>query len=128
MPKRKRLYRAAGLLCGLALAFAILYWLHMPCLVTKFTGLTCAGCGTQRMVAALLRGDVPGAIRQNPFMFVLLPLAGAYLVWECWRYVQGESPLYARRGSRWALWAILGLAAAFTLLRNLPGFAFLGPF
>lgn len=125
---KRRVLRAAGLLIGLGAAFLLLYRLGTPCLVTRLTGITCAGCGTQRMFSALLRGDMAGAFRQNPFMFILLPLAGCYLLWECGHYIRGKSPLYARRGFTWALAAVLALAAAFTLLRNLPGFTFLGPF
>ena len=38
-----------------------------------------------------------------------------------------KPPLYKRKGTRLALLGVLLLAAAFTLLRNLPGFSLLGP-
>lgn len=124
---KKRLLQSAGLLLGVIGGATMVYLLRPPCLILRHTGLYCAGCGTQRMVAAMLSGDMQGAFWQNPFMFAALPLAGGYLLGELWRYAAEKPPLY--RG-RWFRPALLGaglLALAFTVLRNLPGFAFLGP-
>lgn len=124
---KKKLLRAAGVLIGLALGAGGVYLLRPPCLILQHTGWYCAGCGTQRMVAAALRGDWAAAFRHNPFMFLLLPLTGAYALWEAWRYAHGESPLYKKKGAPYVLTAVLFLGAAFMVLRNLPGAALLGP-
>ncbi len=124
---KKRCLKAAGLLCGLALCAGGIYLLRPPCLIYQCTGLYCAGCGTQRMAAALLQGDIPRAFSHNPFMFIALPLGALYALWEGWRYGAGKPPLYKRKGARWVFLGVLLLAAAFTLLRNLPGFYMLGP-
>ncbi len=124
---KKRVCKAAALLCGLALCGAAVYLLRPPCLILQHTGLYCAGCGTQRMVTALLQGDIPRAFSHNPFMFLALPLGAIYALWEGWRYGFGKPPLYKRKGTRLAFLGVLLLAAAFTLLRNLPGFSLLGP-
>lgn len=101
--------------------------LKPPCPFSALTGLSCAGCGGQRMLSALLRGDVSLAFRQNPFLFCALPLLGLYLLGEAVRYGKGRPPL-CRQPWAVAFLAALALGAvAFTLLRNLPGFEMLGP-
>lgn len=37
------------------------------------TGLECPGCGSQRMIHALLHGDIAGAWRHNAFLLCLTP-------------------------------------------------------
>jgi len=126
--KKRRAARAAAVLLGLGLLLALfVFVLRPPCLILKCTGFFCAGCGGQRMVSDLLRGDFSGAFRHNPFLFFVLPLTGAYCVWEAARYIGKKPPLYKRRGFLIAAAAVSVLAVLFTILRNLPGFAFLGP-
>lgn len=126
--KKKRMARAAAVLLGLALLLALfVFVLHPPCLILKCTGFFCAGCGGQRMVFDLLRGDFSGAFRHNPFLFFALPLAGVYCVWEAARYIEKKPPLYKRKGILLIAVAVSVLAVLFTVLRNLPGFGFLGP-
>lgn len=124
---KKRLLQAAGVLLGLVLACVLLLALGPPCLILESTGYYCAGCGGQRMIAALLQGDLLGAFRHNPFLFFALPLAGAYAVWEAARYVRQKRPLFRSKRFAAVLIAVLVLALVFTVLRNLPGFGFLGP-
>jgi len=103
---------AAGILTGI-------YLLRPPCLIYRTTGFFCAGCGTRRMVAALLRGDLAGAWGYNPFMFVFLPLAALYALWEAHRYVRGKSPLYRTKWARAGGIGVLSIALVFTVVRNL---------
>lgn len=117
--QKKRALQAAGALLAAAAALAGIYLLRPPCLILEHTGLYCAGCGTQRMVTALLRGDIPGAFACNPFMFVCLPLACLYALWEARRYAQGKSPLFRARPVQAAFAAVLLAGAAFMALRNL---------
>lgn len=115
------------MLGALALAGVLLLVFQPPCLVLAATGWYCAGCGGQRMVLSLLRGDVAGAFGQNPYLFFALPLLGAYLLAEGARYVWGKPPLYRRRWVMAALAAVLAAGLVFMVLRNLPGWEFLGP-
>ena len=124
---KKRLLRAVGVLLGLFLACVVLLALGPSCLILETTGYYCAGCGGQRMISALLEGDLLGAFRHNPFLFFVLPLAGAYALAEAVRYVRGKPPLFRSRRFAAVLSSILILALVFTILRNLPGFGFLGP-
>ena len=124
----KRALRAAMFLLGLLAVFLlVVFLLQPPCLILETTGYYCAGCGGQRMFYALLRGDIAGAFHYNPFLFVFLPLAGAFLAVDTVRYVQGKKLLSKSKLFPVLLAAVLLLALLFTILRNLPGFRFLGP-
>lgn len=126
--QKKRLLKAVSILLGLG-AFALFFvfvW-HPPCPILRLTGFICPGCGGQRMLLSLLRGDISGAFRHNPLLFLLLPLGAAYALWEAIRYVRGKRPLWKGRGFVPALAAVLFVTLAFTVLRNLPGFQWLGP-
>lgn len=124
---RRRALAAAGVLLALCLGAGAMLLLRPECLILKYTGFYCAGCGTQHMLLALLRGDLREAAGQNLFMLVFLPLAAAYLAAEAVRYVRGRKPLFRYRAFLPAVCVVLGLAAAFTVLRNLPGFQWLAP-
>lgn len=125
--QKERVLKAGAVLLAAGCACAGIYLLRPPCLILEHTGFYCAGCGTQRMLTALLRGDIPGAFSHNPFMFLCLPLAVLYVLWEASRYVRGRGPLWQTKGARIAALAVLALALAFTAVRNLPGVTVLGP-
>ena len=124
---RRRALIAAGILLGLGACAALLLWLRPPCLILKCTGCYCAGCGTQRMVLALLRGDLRSAAELNLFMLAVLPIAGVYVLAEAARFVRGQTLLCKKRGSMPVLLGVLAAAAVFTVLRNLPQFRWLAP-
>ncbi|MBQ8656025.1 MAG: DUF2752 domain-containing protein [Prevotella sp.] len=49
------------------------------------TGYKCPGCGMQRMLHALLNGDIVGAFRYNAFLMVMFPLGFLLLLLELFR-------------------------------------------
>ena len=50
----------------------------MPqCVFRRITGLDCPGCGSQRMIHALLHGNPAEAWRQNPFLLLSIPYIAA---------------------------------------------------
>lgn len=54
-----------------------IHWLEnhlLSCPFKKLTGLDCPGCGLQRSIVALLKGDIVGAFKFYPPTFVLLAL------------------------------------------------------
>ena len=68
---------AVAALAGL-LYYAIVKFLHfsVPCPLKLFTGITCPGCGTTRMVMSILRFDFKSAFSFQPVLFcALIPLA-----------------------------------------------------
>ncbi|MDE6409998.1 MAG: DUF2752 domain-containing protein [Muribaculaceae bacterium] len=53
----------------------------MPqCVFHRLTGLDCPGCGSQRMIHALLHADLAAAWRHNPFLICISPVILIY-VW-----------------------------------------------
>lgn len=95
------------------------------CQFHRLTGLNCPGCGATRALYALLHGDFSAALRDNA-LFVLtlgaLAVRGAWLGWNKFRRrTNGEFfPVKF-------LWPLLVVALVFTVLRNLPAFAWLSP-
>ncbi|MDT0644789.1 DUF2752 domain-containing protein [Zunongwangia sp. F363] len=47
-----------------------------PCLNKKLFGLECYGCGAQRSLALLLKGNYTGAFHMYPAIYTLLILLG----------------------------------------------------
>ncbi|MFC4098017.1 DUF2752 domain-containing protein [Euzebyella saccharophila] len=46
----------------------------LPCLTKQLWGFDCPGCGLQRSLAFLLKGDFSGAFEMYPAIFALIPL------------------------------------------------------
>jgi hypothetical protein len=91
-------------------AFDPLSWRLFPhCLLHSWTGLYCPGCGTGRAIEQLVHGHGLVALRLNPVMMVILPLAGAL-------WVTGRLD---RLKPAW-IWTLLIVLVAFGVLRNLP--------
>ncbi|MDE6835743.1 MAG: DUF2752 domain-containing protein [Muribaculaceae bacterium] len=55
----------------------------MPkCVFRMVTGWECPGCGSQRMLHAMLHGDIREAWHFNPFLFFMIPVIILYLLPE----------------------------------------------
>ena len=86
MAKRLRWYIAGGII--LVISALVLYGLFPPessrlfpkCPFHLVTGLSCPGCGSQRMLHSLLTGNLAEAFKANALLFVSLPYLGA-LMW-----------------------------------------------
>lgn len=95
------------------------------CQFHRLTGLNCPGCGMTRALHALLHGNISAALRDNAlFVFALgtLAIRGVWFGVEKFRgQVAGE--FFPAK----FLWPLLAVALVFTVLRNLPAFAFLSP-
>ncbi|AKS34394.1 DUF2752 domain-containing protein [Mycolicibacterium goodii] len=119
----RRLRRAAlgagGLFAG-ALAYIGIAdphrpgFLFPPCPFKWLTGWDCPGCGGLRMTHDLLHGDIAAAAVDNVFTLVGLPLL---LAWMIVRRRTGK-PVFPPP----VVAVILVAAAAWTVVRNLPGF------
>lgn len=86
-----------------------------PCPFRLLTGWNCPTCGGLRMVHDVLHGDLAAAVADNTFLLIAVPILASWI-------------LLVRRAGRPAVSSTLILvvivvtAAAWTVLRNLPGF------
>ena len=87
-------------------------------------GIWCPACGGLRAVHDLAHADLAGAWAHNPLFVLAVPLLVA--AWVRWL---GVSLGWWRPGPvpAWSAWVLLGVMAAFTVLRNVPGLEFLAP-
>ena len=120
-------------LAGTVLGIAAMVFLFNPathkiypvCQFHRLTGLNCPGCGMTRAFYALLHGDLLTALHDNAlFVFALgtLAIRGAWFGWNEFRGRANREFFPAK-----FLWPLLVVALLFTVLRNLPAFAFLSP-
>lgn len=52
----------------------------LPCLSKKYLGMECMGCGLQRSVALILRGEFVDAFYMYPAIYTLIALIGFVLI------------------------------------------------
>jgi Protein of unknown function (DUF2752) len=119
---RTRLYGAlgTGALVGGGLAYVGLADPHRAdfvfpaCPFKLLTGWNCPACGGLRMTHDVLHGDLAGAVVDNVFLLVGLPVL---LAWILVRWRTGR-PIMTMP----AIAVIAVLAITWTVVRNLPGF------
>ena len=95
------------------------------CMFHRLTGWNCPGCGATRAAYQLLHGHWLPALHDNALFVATLALGAAAGFWWAVQHLR-------RRPVRLALpaggvWAFLAVAFVFTILRNLPAFAWLSP-
>lgn len=80
MIRRLLSFRVIALIVVLTVGIAVYFFVDpaetswMPqCVFRRITGLDCPGCGSQRMIHALLHGDLAKAWHQNAFLILSLP-------------------------------------------------------
>ena len=108
-----------------AIAVAALYLLFDPsqyavfpkCYFYQLTGWQCPGCGLQRMLHALLHGDILAAWHYNAFLLCALPFV-VFLLWA--EMMRTKRPaLYARVCSMPVILTAFVLTLAWFVLRNI---------
>ncbi|MFB6720290.1 DUF2752 domain-containing protein [Kribbella sp. NPDC056345] len=100
--------------------------LGIPCILHATTGLNCPLCGSTRMAAALLRGDLNAAWHYNPVVLVLGPLIGLavgyqLLAWalDALRLVRLPRLTMSPRVVDWLVKAVIALLIVYGVARNL---------
>ena len=124
---------AVGIVAALALAGAVMVFIFNPtthtfypvCQFHRLTGLECPGCGATRSAYALLHGNFSVALHNNALFILTLGALAARGIWLGWNNFRGRtnSEFFPVK----FLWLLLAAAIVFTVLRNLPNFAFLAP-
>lgn len=90
----------------------------MPrCMFHTLTGWDCPGCGSQRMIHALLHGDLRAAWNYNSFLLLSLPFI-FFLVWLEIRHKRYPR-LYMRVHSVPVVIGVCALIVAWGIFRNL---------
>ena len=101
------------------------YHFYPVCMFHRLTGLNCPGCGMTRALYALLHGDILTALRDNALLVLGLVAAALRGLWLAAARQRGVAV------GPWVptifIWPLLAIAVFFTILRNLPAFAFLSP-
>ena len=95
------------------------YSFYPRCPIYEAFHLQCPGCGATRAIAALLQGRLSEAMHLNALVTLLLPVAAAFGVGWYWRFVRREDDRWPRIPGA-PVYVVLGAAAIFTVLRNLP--------
>lgn len=128
----RRKVRTPLLVGGLLAAGTLVVALRDPheggyplCPLLALTGYACAGCGGLRAAHDLATGDVVGAWAMNPLLTIAMPVVA--VMWVVW-LVRAARNRPAWNPPGWTLVAVLAVAVAFSVLRNVPALqGVLGP-
>ena len=98
---------------------------YPQCYFHQVTGWQCPGCGGLRAMHQLLHGHLTAALHLNVLAVAALPVFGWLMAREFFGCQRGA---VARRfvSARW-IWCGVAVLLVFSVLRNLPAFAFLSP-
>jgi len=101
------------------------YGFYPICLFHSLTGWNCPGCGGTRAAYQLLHGHLVRALHDNALLVLTLAaLAIGGLRWGV-RKMRNQPAVFNVPAKAW-WWFLVG-ALVFTVLRNLPAFAWLSP-
>ena len=101
------------------------YNFYPACQFHRLTGLNCPGCGGTRALYALLHGRFSTALRDNALFVggtIFFGIRGGWFALKKHRGLSAGEFFPSK-----LLWWLLMVALVFTVLRNLPAFAFLSP-
>jgi hypothetical protein len=119
IPRRRRTLLVGGSLLVGALGYVGLVDPHNPntvfptCLFRTLTGWNCPACGGLRMIHDILRGDLAGAVADNVFLLLGIPLLALSI--PVWRHRRPATPIPT-------IVAVVFVTCVWTVLRNLPEF------
>ena len=117
------------LITGIVFACKYLYEVYnigFDCVVNKFTGLYCAGCGMTRALYSLIQLDFYQAFRYNVLSIVLLPIIVLYVLFEIYAKIFDKTNIMNRMPS-WIWYTIAVIVVVFGIVRNIECFSWLKP-
>ncbi len=95
------------------------------CLFHALTGWNCPGCGGTRAAYQLLHGHLLRALRDNALFVLAIAALAVWGVWSLVQRLRGKPATINLPAGVW--WGLLVVILLFTVLRNLPAFAWLSP-
>jgi hypothetical protein len=123
---RQKIFIGVAVIAVLATALAVLFFFapdqysfYPQCLLHRWTGWQCPGCGGLRAAHRLLHGDFRGAFRLNGLLMALLPFLAAFTMASTAQWLTGRDCLERVRGTFW-WWLLLAAVVVFGVARNLP--------
>lgn len=103
--------------CILTSWFVINFVTLPECILYKYTGFYCPGCGNTRAVIALLKGDILLSLRQNA-MIVTLIVCGAILYTEPLFKSFGKINYRSPIRNYYFFYIMLGVFTVYSVVRN----------
>lgn len=73
------------------------------CLIKRFLGIPCPGCGLTRAVISLCHGDISSAIKLNPLVLIvapslaIAPLALIFMPQKCYSYFNKMEAFFSKK-------------------------------
>jgi hypothetical protein len=101
------------------------YGFYPVCLFHSLTGWNCPGCGGTRAAYQLLHGHLLRALRDNALFVLALMALGIWCVRWLVQKIRNQPATLDVPAKAW--WGVLAGTLIFTVLRNLPAFAWLSP-
>lgn len=118
---RTQLLIAAGALAAFAIALVCFppqrFAFYPACIFHQWTGLECPGCGFTRALSSLITGRARDAASENAMVFVLVPAAALFAVWQSYFVLRWNSWRNIRCPQRWVS-VFCAAMVIFGVLRN----------
>ncbi len=103
------------------------YHLSIPCLFHKITGLYCPGCGTTRLIIALIEGHIEEAYNYNRLVFILLPFIISYYIYYSYLYIYNKKDNIICKIPNIYIYILILIVLLFGIVRNIDTFSYLKP-
>ena len=111
-----------GIILGLAFfgyyIFFTLTHFALHCPFYEIFHLFCPGCGSTRLLFALIHGDFHTAFNANCLLFVLLPFYFAILIYQIYRYIRFNDR-EIKKPIMYFLYFTIALFVIFAIVRNI---------
>ncbi len=99
----------------LLLVIFLLELVNYKCPINYLFHIKCSGCGTTRMLKAILNLEFREAFNYNQAMFILSPFIISYIIYNSYLYIIGKK---LRKVSLKSITIILIYLLAFMITRN----------